>query len=147
MCFSGNNAMTGTHVILVLSPFSPLFKEMDAAGPNEDLANFSYRCTSAGTQTITLLSAAQSGNGSQYYTPDSSVIAAKTKVGDNADQITIDCGAVGGVAELPEVAGTPLEATDSSGSNTGLIAGIVAAIAAGSATLGGAAWYARRRWA
>ena len=54
---------------------------------------------------------------------------------------------VGGGADLPEVAGTPLEAPDSSGSNTGLLAGIVAAIAAGTVTLGGAAWYARRRWA
>lgn len=54
---------------------------------------------------------------------------------------------VGGIAELPEVAGTPLEAPDSSGSNTGLIAGIVAFIAAGTVTLGGGAWYARRRWA
>ena len=53
---------------------------------------------------------------------------------------------VGGIAELPEVAGTPLEAPGSSGSNTGLIAGVLAAIAAGTVTLTGAAWYARRRW-
>ena len=38
---------------------------------------------------------------------------------------------VGGIAELPGVAGTPLETT-----------GIVAAIAAGAVALGGAAWYA-----
>ena len=54
---------------------------------------------------------------------------------------------IGGIAELPEVAAPPLEAPDSSGSSTGLIAGIVAAIAAGTLALGGAAWYARRRWA
>ena len=52
---------------------------------------------------------------------------------------------VGGVAELAEAEGAPLEAPDSSGSNTGLIAGIVAAIATGGVSLGGAAWYARRR--
>lgn len=52
---------------------------------------------------------------------------------------------VGGIAELPEVAGTPLETAGSLGSNTGLLAGVVAAIAAGTVTLGGAAWYARRR--
>ena len=52
---------------------------------------------------------------------------------------------VGGIAELAESAGTPLEALDSSSTNTGLIAGIVAAIAAGTVTLGGAAWYTRRR--
>ena len=58
-----------------------------------------------------------------------------------------DCpgSGVGGIAELADQAGTPLEAPDSSGSNSGLIAGIVAAIAAGTVTLGGAALYARRR--
>ena len=57
-----------------------------------------------------------------------------------------DCaGSVGGVAELAEAVGTPLAAPDSSGSNTGLIAGIMAAITAGAVTLGGAAWYASRR--
>ncbi len=45
---------------------------------------------------------------------------------------------------MPAVAWTPLEADGSSGGNTGLLAGIVAAIAV---TLGGAAWYGRRRWA
>ena len=53
--------------------------------------------------------------------------------------------AVGGIAELPEVAGTPLETDGSSASNAGLLTGVIAAIAA--AALGGAAWYARRRWA
>ena len=47
--------------------------------------------------------------------------------------------------ELPNVDGTALEATDSSGSNPGVIAGVTAAIAAGVASLGGAAWYVRRR--
>ena len=52
---------------------------------------------------------------------------------------------VGGIAELAAEAGTPLEVPDSSSTNTGLIAGIVAAIAAGTVALGGAAWYTRRR--
>ena len=51
---------------------------------------------------------------------------------------------VGGIAELPELAGTPLDATGSSGGNAGLLAGL-AAVAAGAAALGGAAWYIRRR--
>ena len=54
---------------------------------------------------------------------------------------------VGGIAELPEVAGTPLDTPDSSGSNIGLLATVAGAIAAGALALGGAAWYARRRWA
>ncbi len=52
---------------------------------------------------------------------------------------------VGGIAELPEAAGTPLNATGSSGGNAGLLAGIIAAVVAGAGALGGAAWYVRRR--
>ena len=57
-----------------------------------------------------------------------------------------DCGAVGGIAELPEVARTSLEAPASSSRNAGLLAGTIAGIAALAVTLTGAAWYARRRW-
>ncbi len=49
---------------------------------------------------------------------------------------------VGGVAELPEVAGTPLETAGSSSPSATVLAGV--AVTAGLA-LGGAAWYARRR--
>ena len=52
---------------------------------------------------------------------------------------------VGGVAELPEVAGAPLKETGSSGGNAGLFAGVIAAVVAGAVALGGAAWYVRRR--
>ena len=52
---------------------------------------------------------------------------------------------VGGIAEVPEVAGAPLEAEGSSGPSAGMLAGFVAAVAAGAAVLGGAASYARRR--
>ena len=51
---------------------------------------------------------------------------------------------VGGIAELPEVAGTALEATDS-GPSVALLSGIAAVVATALA-LGGAAWYATRRW-
>ncbi len=54
--------------------------------------------------------------------------------------------AVGGIAELPEVAGRPLETAQSSGPSTALLAGVVGAVAAGTLALTGAAWYARRRW-
>ena len=53
---------------------------------------------------------------------------------------------VGGIAELPDVAGAPLEAPDSSGGNTGVLAAVVVAAAVSMLTLAGAAWYARRRW-
>ena len=40
---------------------------------------------------------------------------------------------------------TPLDTAQSSGGNTGLLAGVTAAVAAAAVALGGAAWYARRR--
>lgn len=53
---------------------------------------------------------------------------------------------VGGIAELPEVAGVALEKPDSSGPNVGVLASVAAAVAAGALALSGAAWYVRRRW-
>ena len=52
---------------------------------------------------------------------------------------------VGGIAELPQVAGTSLEAAQSSGTSASLLAGVIAAVSAAAIALGGAAWYARRR--
>ena len=55
--------------------------------------------------------------------------------------------AVGGIAELPDVAGTaPLQAGDSSTASVRLLA-TAGVITAGVIALGGTAWYARRRWA
>ena len=51
---------------------------------------------------------------------------------------------VGGVAELPEVAGAPLETSGSAGPGAAVLAGVAAGIAAGAVALGGAAWWARR---
>lgn len=53
---------------------------------------------------------------------------------------------VGGIAQLPEVAGTSLESGGSSGPRAGVLVGIAGALAAGVAALGGAAWYMRGRW-
>ena len=53
---------------------------------------------------------------------------------------------VGGIAELPETAGTPLETAGSSALSTGVIAGLAATGAVGATALGAAAWYARRRF-
>ena len=57
---------------------------------------------------------------------------------------TASATAVGGVAELPDAAGTPLEAGDASGPDVALLPGVIAG-AAGVLSLGGAAWYAMRR--
>ncbi|MEX0785839.1 MAG: FG-GAP repeat protein [Dehalococcoidia bacterium] len=52
---------------------------------------------------------------------------------------------VGGIAELAEVAGQPLETGASRGRGAVVVAGIAAAVAAAGAGLGGTIWYARRR--
>ena len=58
----------------------------------------------------------------------------------------VSASPVGGVAELPEVATSPLETDGSSGTSAGVLAGTIAvAVLVGSVSLGGAAWYARRR--
>ena len=54
-------------------------------------------------------------------------------------------GPVGGIAELPEVAGAPLHGEGQSGNATGLMAGIATAITAGAVALVLATWYAARR--
>ena len=53
---------------------------------------------------------------------------------------------LGGIGSYPDSAGLPLEAPDSSGGSYGVLAGVFAAVTVGAVALGGAAWYARRRW-
>ena len=53
--------------------------------------------------------------------------------------------AVGGIAELPEVDATPLEAAEPSSGNAALLVGVIAGSVAGAVALGGVAWYARKR--
>jgi len=53
---------------------------------------------------------------------------------------------VGGVAELPEVVGTALEAVDSSSTDIGLLAGIAVVAATAVIALAATAWYTKRRW-
>ena len=63
---------------------------------------------------------------------------------DPFDPTSSNCP-VGGVAELPDVATTPLDVSGSSGSNAGLIATLVAIAAAAATTMGAGALYARKR--
>ena len=60
--------------------------------------------------------------------------------------LTEPTGGVGGIAELPEVAGAPLDIPGESSGNMGVLVGLAASSAAGLLALGGVAWYARRRW-
>ena len=52
---------------------------------------------------------------------------------------------VGGIAELPEAARAPLQASGSSGPSAATVASVAAGVLAGAASIGGAAWYVRRR--
>ncbi len=61
-----------------------------------------------------------------------------------SESLTIHCVSVGGITELPEVAGTPLEPGGTAGIGLGLLAGM-AAVIAGTLALSGAAWYGWRR--
>lgn len=64
--------------------------------------------------------------------------------------LTVNCVApspIGGVGSFPDVEGSaPSETPASSGGNAGVVATLIAALTAGALALGGAAWYARRRW-
>jgi hypothetical protein len=62
-----------------------------------------------------------------------------------ATQMPPPPGGVGGIAELPDLALTTLEAGDSSGSSASFIGAGAAAAMAVALVLGGAAWYARKR--
>ena len=53
---------------------------------------------------------------------------------------------VGGIAELPDVDTTPLEQPRPSDSDAGLWIALAAGATVVASALGGAAWYARRRW-
>lgn len=57
-------------------------------------------------------------------------------------------GAVGGIAQLPEVdvEDSQVEGSDSSGVKYGFLAGVAAAVTAGAVALSAAAWYTRKRF-
>jgi hypothetical protein len=80
---------------------------------------------------------------------DIAVVAPFEDVGGNADQgrayVFSGSGPVGGIAELPELDAAPVGAGGSSGVSVGQVACVAALAAAAGLSLGGAAWYVRRR--
>ena len=120
-----------------------------------------FTCNEVGSHKLTLkaIRPFQPGDGALYVDTQGFDILVKTvpqdydgdtTLNEVADTLVIDCVEPFDFNGTPVIVGglqTALEAPESSGSNAGLLAGIVAAIAAGTVTLGGAAWYARRRWA
>ena len=112
------------------------------AGPIEiDISTGALKSPNFGSATITDLQKADLIAGDWYVNVHSS----NSPGGEIRGQVLLGGGGVGGVAELPEVAGAPLQATGSSDSNAGLFAGLIAAVVAGAVALGSAAWYVRRR--
>ncbi len=129
-----------------------------------ELLQLDVHCQGPGSFKVTLPAFPSSSDGATYLDTDlAPTLPAVSTVGqqdidldgdtvtelvDVADTLVIDCrlSSIGGIAELPEVAATPLESPDSSGPSTTVLAGIVAAVAAGTIALSSAAWYARRRW-
>ena len=55
-------------------------------------------------------------------------------------------GPVGGIAEIEDLSGAPLQSRDPSDISVEILAALLAGVTASALALGGAAWYARRRW-
>lgn len=129
-------------------PAEPLTVPADST---TTLVEMDFTCNEEGIYKLTLTAAPDSANGAAYSDLSGNKINVKTVLqdydgdttaNDVADTATFECLTVGGIAELPEIAGTPLETTASSDTNVVLIAGVAAA---NLLAIGGAAWYVRRR--
>ncbi len=103
-----------------------------------DISSGALKSPRLGSATITDLQEADLIAGDWYVNVHSS----NSPGGEIRGQVLQE---IGGIAELPDVAGAPLDATGSSSGRTGLLAGLIAAIVAGAVALGGAVWYVRRR--
>ena len=107
----------------------------------KDAANNPVKSPQTGSATITDAQQAELLAGDWYI----NVHSTNSPGGEIRGQVLQGGTGIGGIAELPEVAEAPLDATGSSGGNAGLLAGVIIAVVAGVVALGGAAWYVRRR--
>jgi hypothetical protein len=90
------------------------------------------------------------GSSVQYYeAPGLTVPQAEALVDQAITPLEVAVGpfseAVGGIAELPDVDAALLETGGSWGRNYGLLIAVVAAASVGAVTLGGAAWYVKKK--
>lgn len=109
------------------------------------LVEVDFNCSTESPQTVTLVhglpSMASPIGDSLVVDENGAALAAS-----GSEELTITCAqGVGGVAEQPDVARTPLDAADSTGRDYGVWVGLAALLAAGGAVMAGAAWFARRR--
>ena len=137
----------------VFSEFADLAEPLTVpAGSTTILVELDFTCNVAGSYKLTLTAAPDSPDGAAYADLQGHKIKVKTVsqdydgdtvANDVADTTTFDCvGTVGGITELPDVAGTPLETTASSNGNLGLIVGVATAMLL---AISGGAWYVSRR--
>ena len=142
---------------IVLSEFGPLPLAALTVAPASTtaLVELDFSCNAVGSYKLTLTAKPDSLFGAIYGDLTADEIFVKTVPQDYdgntlpnqvASTLTITCEEfVGGIAELPEVAGTPLEAAGLSSAGGSPFASVAGAVAAGTLALTSAVWYARRR--
>ena len=137
----------------VFSEFADLAEPLTVpAGSTTILVELDFTCNVAGSYKLTLTAAPDSAEGAAYADLQGHKLNVKTVLqdydgdtvaNDVADTATFECvGTVGGIAEFPDVAGTPLETTASSDGILGLIVGVATAMLL---AISGGAWYVGRR--
>lgn len=154
-----NESSEPQNVVLTVSPDESSCYALDvmaSLGESAE-ASFNFALTSPEDGTLftagnTLVAAASSDTAAECFQETEIImtIDAGEHKDVNASLLVTgrgSSGSVGGIAELPDVAGTALETPDSSGGpGAGVLAGAIAgAVTAGGGALGGAAWYVRRR--
>jgi len=142
------------HVVVSEFPMTPPAAALDVtASSTTTLIELEFTCNAPGSYKLTLTAAPDSPDGAAYADVNGSEINVKTVQQDYdgdttanevADTLIILCLGpnVGGIAELPDVAGASLETTASSDTSVVLIAGVAAA---NLLAISGAAWYVSRR--
>ena len=138
---------------VVISEFADPAEPLDVAtGSTTTLVELDFTCNVEGSYKLTLTAVPDSPDGAVYIDLSGDPIKVKTVLqdydgdttpNDVADTTTFICeGIVGGITELPDVAGTPLETTASSNGNRGLVVGVATTMLL---AISGAAWYVSKR--
>ncbi len=153
-CQAGVTLLGGVGHVVLSEVTIPPFAALDVAtGSTTTLIELDFTCNEAGSHKLTLTAVPDSAFGAVYVDVNNSQINVKTvqqdydadtSANDVADTLVVACveESVGGIAELPDVAGTLLETTASSNGNLGLVVGAATAMLL---AFSGAAWYVSKR--